>query len=241
LTGQKVVVGYKFVTSELKSKEGDCTWKVGEWQKCAGTLEICQNGLHACESPLDSLNYVYGNRWFQVEARGEILRSTDKFAAREMRLIRELPVTATLVPFAIACAKRCYKHWKAKYPEDKRIIEAIHAAEKCLKNPTEENKSAAWSAAGLAESAARSAGSAARSAAGSAAGLAESAARSAAGSAAGLAESAARSAAGSAARSAARSAAGSAARSAARSAAWSADRQWQSRTLNRLLRNAERK
>jgi hypothetical protein len=216
LTGQKVVVGYKFVTSELKSKEGDCTWKVGEWQKCAGTLEICQNGLHACESPLDSLNYVYGNRWFQVEARGEILRSTDKFAAREMRLIRELPVTATLVPFAIACAKRCYKHWKAKYPEDKRIIEAIHAAEKCLKNPTEENKSAAWSAGSAAWSAARSAAWLAESAAWSAAGLAESA----------------------------ESAAWSAARSAAwlaESAAWSADRQWQSRTLNRLLRNAERK
>jgi hypothetical protein len=220
---EQTVIGYKFVTSDLKSKNGDATWVVGEWKNCEGALKLCENGFHASEEPLDSLNYVYGDRWFAVEARDEFKRGDDKFVAREMRLLRELPVKQILVAFAVACAKRCYKNWRATYPKGKRVWNAIKAAEKWLKDPTEANRKAcesAGSAARSAESAAWSAGSAARSA--------ESAARSA--------ESAARSA-GSAARSA-----GSAARSAesaarsAESAARSAERKWQSRTLNRLIR-----
>ena len=170
---QKVSVGYKFVTADLKSRNGDVQWKVGEWQTCKGKLELCENGLHAAPTPLDSLQYVYGDRWFTVAFRGEVVYGDDKFAAREMMLAEELPVKEILVQFAVACAKRCYKNWTAKFPGDLRVWNAIVAAEAYVKNPTEENRSAARNAAKSAASAAWNAASAAWNAAWNAAWSAE--------------------------------------------------------------------
>ncbi|MGD6850714.1 MAG: DUF7666 domain-containing protein, partial [Candidatus Bathyarchaeia archaeon] len=148
---EKTVTGYKFVTSDLKSRNGNQTqWAVGEWQKAEGELELCSNGFHASHTPLDSLQYTYGDLWFIVEARGEVVEGDDKFCAREMRLIQELPVDKILVNFAILCARRCYKNYKAQYPEDKVVFAAIKAAEKCVAIPSKENVDAAWSAASAA-------------------------------------------------------------------------------------------
>ena len=173
------VRGYKFVTKDLKSKNGDIQWVVNEWQKVEGQLSLCNNGLHASHTPLDSLQYTYGDRWFIIEARGKMVEGDDKFCAEEMKLTQELPVDKILVQFAILCARRCYKNYKKQYPEDKIVLAAIEAAEKCMLDPSEENISAARSAARSAVSAARSAESAARSAAWSAESAAWNAARSA--------------------------------------------------------------
>ena len=54
--------GYRFVTENLKSGNGDIQWRVGEWRECKGKLSLCKNGLHASEKPIDSLNYVFGTR-----------------------------------------------------------------------------------------------------------------------------------------------------------------------------------
>ena len=206
------VRGYKFVTKDLKSKNDNIQWVVGEWQKTEGQLSLCSNGLHASHTPLDSLQYTYGDRWFMIEACGKMIEGDDKFCAQEMKLTQELPVDKILVQFAILCARRCYKNYKKHYPENNVVLAAIDAAEKCMSNPSKENISAARSA----KSAAWSAESAAWSAAWSAA-------RSAARSAAWSAESAA-------------SAAWS-----AESAAWSAERKWQQKTLQKLIQKYIRK
>ena len=89
------------------------------------------------------------------------------------------------VRYACYAAKQVLPIFEKKYPDDKRPRDAINAALKCAKNPTEENKAAAWSAVGSAwsaesaESAAWSAARSAWSAAGSAARSARSAAWSA--------------------------------------------------------------
>ena len=163
---------YRFVTQDLKSKNGDIQWTPGEWVKHTGELNVCSSGLHACKDPVDSLSYIYGDRWYQAEARGEIVTEGDKFCASEMRILKEIPITV-IQRFAIDCAERTLKNFEDKYPEDKRPREAIEAAKKYLEDPTEENQSAAWSAGSAAWSAAWSAESAARSAAWSAAGSAE--------------------------------------------------------------------
>lgn len=144
---KKEAIGYKFVTDELKSRNGDAQWKINEWKKCTGELELCSNGFHASHTPLESLQYTYGNRWFMVEAKGEVLEDGDKFCAREMRITREIPVNKVLVQFAILCARRCYPNYKRHNPEDKAVLLAIVAAEKCLENPSKENLKAARSAA----------------------------------------------------------------------------------------------
>jgi len=84
MSKSKMVTGYKFITSDMRSKNGYQTWIIRKWVKYKGKLVMCESGLHGCESALDSLNYVYGEKWFKVEARGEILRGDDKFDASEM-------------------------------------------------------------------------------------------------------------------------------------------------------------
>ena len=188
----KVIKGYKFVSDNLKSKEGNCEWVVGEWKKHKGNLKLCSSGFHACVHPFDALKYNYGNRFFLVEAKGKIIYGDDKFVASEMRLLKEVKgCKALFVRFAVWNSRKCLKHFEELYPDDERSRKGIEAAEEWLNNPCDATITAAESAA---RSAASAAWSAAWYAAWSAAWSAASAAESAAESAASAARSAARSA-----------------------------------------------
>jgi len=201
---------YRFVTDDLKSQHGRVQWVIGEWQKRKGKLILCGRGFHASQRPLDSLNYVFGTRWFECEARGNILKDADKFCASEMRLVREIPYRV-IQEFAINCAWRVLHIFEKEYPKDKRPRQALEAAKTYLKFPTEENLqklNAAWDAA--------------RDAAWDAA------------------RDAARAAAWDAAWAAASAAARAAARDAAWAAARAAEIKWQNRHLLNLIRKAKR-
>ena len=222
---------YKVFKKDLESNHGNIKWEVGKWQKHKGKLEMCYSGFHASENVVDAMSYTSAEEIALVEVKGKHLVQDDKQVWESMRIVKVSDwKKEDSVSLAIFAAELCIKNFEKECPDDKRPRNAIKAAKKWLKNPTEKNQSAAWSAWSAAWSAARSAaGSAAESAAWSARSAAGSAARSAAWSAArsvawSAAESVARSAAESAARSAAWSAARSAAGSAAESAAWSAAR-----------------
>ena len=178
----------------------------GKWHKVDGKIELCKWGFHASENVIDAMGFVPAEVLAKVEVRGDSQVGDDKQVWSEMRLVKTYKWTKKdSVSLAIYAAEMVLENFEKKYPDDLRPRQAIEAAKKILKHDTEENRSAAMSAAWSARSAAwsaRSAWSAARSA--------ESAARSA--------ESEAESAAWSAAMSAARSAARSA-ESAAESAA----------------------
>ena len=138
--------GYRFVTEDLKSGNGDIQWRVGEWRECKGKLSLCKNGLHASEKPIDSLSYVFGTRWFECETRGKILKDTDKFCASEMRLVREIP-KEVIIQFAIDCAKKVLPIFEKQYYGDKRPRKAIDKAQAYLKNPSDAARAAASDAA----------------------------------------------------------------------------------------------
>ena len=186
---------YRFVTADLKSQSGNVQWVVGEWVKHAGKLTLCNSGLHACKTPRESLEYVYGDRWFIAEYRGKVVEGDDKLCASGMRLVKEIPLSV-IQHYAVDCAEHVLHIYEKQYPDDLRVRDCIEAVKAFLDDPTDENRvkisksgsaaeSTAWSAAGSAAwSAAWSAWSAwsARSAVGSAWSAAWSA-RSAAGSA----------------------------------------------------------
>ena len=168
----KTIKGYKFIESNMKSKNGNHTWKVGEWYK-EDKIELCSKGFHACKEPLEALKFVYGDKFYLVEARGKIVKETrenedKKFVASEMRLVSEIS-DKVFKRFAIFCAKQCLSNYEKLNPNDKRPFEAIKAAEDYLDEKIElkelqEKISAAKSAESAAGSAAWSARSAARSA-----------------------------------------------------------------------------
>jgi hypothetical protein len=181
LIDNKIVSGY----------DENFVWEIGKWYKVKGKLEMCNNGFHCSEQPLDALGYVQGEVIAIVETKGKSKVQDDKQCWQEMRIIKAHKWTKKdSVALAIYSAELVLNNFEKEYPDDDRPRKAIEAAKKVLKNDTTKNRSAAGSAgsAGLAaESAARSAArSAAWSAAESAgsAESAESAARSAAWSAA---------------------------------------------------------
>ena len=158
------MIGYKFIKSDMMSENGKFKWKLGLWKVHKGEISLCNSGYHACKEPLDSLEYVYGARWFIVEAKGKIIHGEDKFVAMKMRIIKEIPVKDVVVGFAIACARRSLKYWNKKFPDDDKTLKAIETVKKYMKgeiplddlNAARSDRSArsAWS---VAKSIARSA------------------------------------------------------------------------------------
>ena len=125
----------------MKSSRGNTTWKLGEWQKHRGKISICESGFHACQEPRDAFeNYIYGDRFFIVEARGKIKKGNNKFVASEMRLIKEVNLKMVSVEWAIYCARAVLNIYEKKYPNNDRPRKAIEAAEEWFKNSTEENR-----------------------------------------------------------------------------------------------------
>ena len=191
---------YKFlnlVKGKIKSAHGNCVWEVGQW-KTEEDIDICSKGFHCSDTILDALSYVKGEVLSVVETKGKNIKQNDKSVWESMRLVKAYEWTKNdSVSLSIFSAELCLKNFEKLYPNDNRPRLAIEATKEYLKNPTEENGSAAWSAARSAESAAESARSAARSAwsAAESARSAESAAWYAARSAESAARSAARSAA----------------------------------------------
>ena len=179
----KTIKCYRFVTNGLKSDYDKNTgWEIGKWNKIDVESICYKSGFHASLTPLQSLNNVFGNRWFIAEARGKIDKNNDKFCSTEMRIVKEIPIEV-IKRFALFCAKDCLKNYEKEYPDDKRVSDCIRITELYLdgKATLEEFRaaksaavSAAWSAAwSAAVSAAWSAECAAWSAARSAAWSAE--------------------------------------------------------------------
>ena len=167
-------------------------FKKGVWHKHEGDIKICEQGFHASKNIIDAMNYVNCGYVAKVQVRGKSEKENDKECWSEMKIVEWKKWTKKdSVSLTIYAAELCIDDFEKKYPNDKRPCEAIEAAKKWLKNPTEKNRSAAESAAESAAWSARSATSAATSAERSAAASAESAAESAAWSARSAARSAA--------------------------------------------------
>ena len=147
---------YKFLKEGLKSSYGDLpAWQVGEWRGARGRLQLCVNGFHCSETPLAALRYVAGEALAIVETRGAELKDTDKSCHAEMRIVRAYRwQKADSVALAIYSAELVLGIFEKKYPADKRPRQAIAAAKRWLKNPTEKNQGVAAVAAVAADAAA---------------------------------------------------------------------------------------
>ena len=136
-------------------------WKIGIWKKHKGSIELCMSGFHASERPYDAFSYVQGEVLAIVEVDGKQIKSNDKSVHQKMRIVKAYKWTKKdSVEFALYAAEKVIGIWKKKYPNDKQVREAINSAKNWLKNPTEENRQAAWAAGAAARAAARAAGAA---------------------------------------------------------------------------------
>jgi hypothetical protein len=172
---------YKFMLDGFKSTRGNHTWEIGKWYKTDGDLELCQKGFHCSKGIYQAFSYVQGSILTKVEVRGKHLDEKDKEVWEEMRVTKAWKWTKKdSVLFSIYAARLVLDIYEKQYPDDDRSRKAIEAAETYIKNPTEENKAAAYAAAHAARAAAYAAAHAARAAADAAAYAAYAAARAAA-------------------------------------------------------------
>ena len=138
---------YKFLNKGLKSANGDMKWKVGEWYKYDGDIEMCERGFHCSKGIYQAFSYVQGELLAEVEVKGKHLSQDNKEVWKEMRLTKVWKwQKKDSVLFAIYAARPVLDIFEKECPEDKRPRLAIEAAEKWVKSPTKKNKDAARAA-----------------------------------------------------------------------------------------------
>ena len=83
--------GYKGTDENMKCR--GMQYEVGKTYHADGTIELCRNGLHFCRNLRDVFNFYKrdnGSRYFEVEASGAIQIGTNKCAASDLTIVREL-------------------------------------------------------------------------------------------------------------------------------------------------------
>ena len=89
---EKPLIAYKSFSKDLTCY-ADFQYKIGGQYKAEGVIELCDNGFHACENPLDVLHYVddfTNRRYCLVEQSGEIIKGEDKQVSSEIKIVREI-------------------------------------------------------------------------------------------------------------------------------------------------------
>ena len=73
----KKIISYKGFDSSLRCR--DFQYEVGKEYEMDGDIEACNRGFHACENPMDVLDYygdILHNRYCVVEQSGNIHKDT---------------------------------------------------------------------------------------------------------------------------------------------------------------------
>ena len=162
---------YKFLKEGFKSANGNHTWEIGKRYKYDGNLKLCNSGFHCSKGIYQAFSYVQGEILAQVECFGDCVKDKDrtKEVWSGMKVVKAWKwQKKDSVLLSIYAARLCLDNFEKVFPDDKRPREAIEAAERYVKKPTEKNRLAAHLAADSAARSAYLAYSAARSAADSA-------------------------------------------------------------------------
>lgn len=85
-----VIKAYKGFNKDLKCR--GFQYEIGKEYKHDGKVKTCKSGFHACENPLDVLEY-YSDidcRFCEVEQSGELSQETNKIASSEIKIVSEI-------------------------------------------------------------------------------------------------------------------------------------------------------
>jgi hypothetical protein len=137
---------YKWLKPDRTTTYQGVKWpkRVGVWTPDAKPV-FCQSGWHlATHQGIAEYARTGAVLWI-AEGRGASVAADDKVAFSSARLVSQVGTLTRViaVQWAAECARRVLKHYEDRYPEDKRPREAIQAALKWAKDPTEANRAAA--------------------------------------------------------------------------------------------------
>jgi hypothetical protein len=144
------VTYYKWLKPDRITTYQKVKWpkRVGVWTPDV-TPVMCVSGWHLATHEGIAEHARTGAVLWIAEGRGASVAAGDKVAFSSARLVSQVGTLTQIiaVQWAAECARRVLKHYEDHYPEDKRPREAIQAALKWAKDPTEANRNAAAAAA----------------------------------------------------------------------------------------------
>jgi hypothetical protein len=142
---EAVVTYYKWLNPDRTTTYQGVKWpkRVGVWTPDV-TPVMCVSGWHLATHEGIAEHARTGAVLWIAEGRGEFVAAGDKVAFSSARLVSQVGTLTQIiaVQWAAECAKRVLRHYEDRYPEDKRPREAIQAALKWAKDPTEANRAA---------------------------------------------------------------------------------------------------
>jgi hypothetical protein len=134
---------YKWLKPDRTTTYQRVKWpkRVGVWTPDT-TPVICVSGWHLATHQGIAEHARNGAVLWIAEGRGASVAADDKVAFSSARLVSQVGTLTQIiaVQWAAKCAKRVLRHYEDRYPEDKRPREAIQAALKWAKDPTEANR-----------------------------------------------------------------------------------------------------
>jgi len=140
---------YKWLKPDRTTTYQGVKWpkRVGVWTPDE-TPKLCASGWHLATRQGIAEHARTGAVLWIAEGRGASVVAEDKVAFSSARLVSQVGTLTEViaVQWAAECAKRVLRHYEDHYPEDKRPREAIQAALKWAKDPTEANRAAAYAA-----------------------------------------------------------------------------------------------
>ena len=83
--------GYKGMSKDMTCR--GMKYEIGKTYEVDGEISLCKNGLHFCKNLKDVLDYYEkddNNRFFEVEAIGEVVSCGNKIVTDRLKIIREL-------------------------------------------------------------------------------------------------------------------------------------------------------
>ena len=90
------IKAYKGFNNDMTCR--DFQYEVGKEYEQKGKIEVCENGFHACENPMNVFGYYPPNnsRYCEVEQSGTIGRSLDKIASSKIRIQCEIGLSGII-------------------------------------------------------------------------------------------------------------------------------------------------
>ena len=139
----EVTTYYKWLKPDRTTTYQGVKWpkRVGVWTPDV-TPVMCVSGWHLATHEGIAEHARTGSVLWIAEGRGEFVAAGDKVAFSSARLVSQVGTLTQIiaVQWAAECAKRVLRHFEDHHPEDKRPREAIQAALKWAKDPTEANR-----------------------------------------------------------------------------------------------------
>ena len=83
-------IAYKGFNKDWKCR--DFQYKVGKEYKIDSDIEMCKNGFHCCENPIDVFNYYndIDGKYAEVEILGNHIKENDKTVTANLKINKEL-------------------------------------------------------------------------------------------------------------------------------------------------------